>query len=175
MRNGLIHADRLAERLAHFGVFGTDMHGFTSQPDQGGRPEYPDLVKGHRKLGPRLLAFGERTAGGVYVPSRQSQAAQVAARDRRLPVRPRHVQQRLAVESQHRVGDRAVDEKLVAHRCTAGGQRHDVRSGQYGRQQLFFTEASKQPGRGRGLGNRNRGQTTACLLGHQRQFQQAAV
>ena len=75
MRNGLIHADRLAERLADFGVFGTNMHGFQSQPDQRGRPEHPDLVEGRRELGPRLLAFGERTAGGVDVPSRQSQAA----------------------------------------------------------------------------------------------------
>ena len=73
MRNGLIHADRLAERLAYFGVFGPNMHGFQSQPDQRGRPEYTDLVKGRRELGPRLLAFGKRTAVGADVPSRQSQ------------------------------------------------------------------------------------------------------
>src|ERR1700742_4546082 len=34
MRNSLIHADRLAERFAHLGVFGTNMPGLTSQPDQ---------------------------------------------------------------------------------------------------------------------------------------------
>src|ERR1700744_3712659 len=88
MRNGLIHADRLAESLAYFGVFGADMHGFFSQPHQRGRPEHSDFVNGRRELGPRLRAFGERTAGGVYVPSRQSQAAQIASRDGRLPVRP---------------------------------------------------------------------------------------
>ena len=47
----------------------------SGQPDQRGRPKHPDLIKGRRELGPRLLALGERTAVGVGVPSRQSQAA----------------------------------------------------------------------------------------------------
>src|SRR5271155_1437810 len=68
MRNSLIHADRLPERVPGFGVFGTDVHGLLSQTDQGGGPQHTDLVKGRRDLGPRLPAFGERTAAGVAVP-----------------------------------------------------------------------------------------------------------
>src|SRR5271166_2240816 len=74
MRNGLIHPDRLPERLSYFGVFGTDTHGFPGQTDQGRRPQHTDLVEGRRELGPRPLAFGERTAVGVGIPSSQSQA-----------------------------------------------------------------------------------------------------
>src|SRR5689334_3102354 len=37
MRNRLVHTDRLPESGSRFGVFGTDAHGFLSQPDQGGR------------------------------------------------------------------------------------------------------------------------------------------
>ena len=42
--------------------------------------------------------------------------------------------QSFAVASQHRVSDRSVDKKLVAHRRTSRGQRHDARTVQYGRQ-----------------------------------------
>ena len=145
MRNGLIHTDRLAERHPYFGVLGPDLHSFPGQPDQRGGPEHTDVVKGPRELGPRRLAIGERTAGGG-VPPRQRQAAEVAVRDRRLPVRSGHVKHGFTVESQHRVGDRSVDEKLVAHGSTARCQRHNVRSGEHGPQQLFFAEATQEDG-----------------------------
>ena len=71
MRDRLVHSDRLAERLAHYRVAGTDPHGLGGQPDQRRRAQHTYLVDRGVKQCPRLAALGEDRGGALGVPPGQ--------------------------------------------------------------------------------------------------------
>ena len=71
MGDRLVHPDRLAERLPHYRVAGTDPDGRGSQPDQRRGAQHADLVNRGVEGRPRLAPLGEDPGGTRGVPRRQ--------------------------------------------------------------------------------------------------------